>query len=35
VVPRSDRVHFFSVSTHEAIGHTGELQEAGQVTSTM
>jgi multiple sugar transport system ATP-binding protein len=25
VVPRSDRVHFFSISTHEAIGHTGEV----------
>jgi multiple sugar transport system ATP-binding protein len=28
VVPRSDRVHFFSISTHEAIGHTGEFQTA-------
>jgi multiple sugar transport system ATP-binding protein len=35
VVPRSDRVHFFSVSTHEAIGHTGEIQGAPEGTSTV
>ncbi|MEA2538765.1 MAG: sn-glycerol 3-phosphate transport system ATP-binding protein [Acidobacteriaceae bacterium] len=27
-VPRADRVHFFSISTHEAIGHTGAGAEA-------
>ena len=35
VVPRSDRVHFFSVSTHEAIGHTGEFQGAPEVSAKL
>jgi len=34
VVPRSDRIHFFSISTGDAIGHTGESSWTSEATSS-
>lgn len=35
LVPRSDRIHFFSISTGDAIGHTGESSWTSEAASSV